>query len=461
MRKTIAFVVAMVLTEIGTEIQAQSPPASSPATGAEKAAAGENDLWTAKNEPEPAVYCTLLCCDKLQTDLHVTNKQHAELAKLQERLKASILSGGVHAQQHGPSEGKARTLAKMTETALAYVGKKVKDVLTAEQDRKLTEFYASGKLRPIEVAAAEVHDRMHGTKGTSYGKILLVPHYDDAVGNRRASSDSSTMGAMRGTHTEGSYYRDSVPGPSSTAKEGKKQDLGSAESVDSLLANLKGGPVLDTANYNNFVRALIQLERMMPKSPNPAAARVLETVLLENSNVNIQVLAANALGNWGTPESIPALQKTAKSSNPSVMNAAKKAIKKLMDEPAAGKQPQKGVEKLMDATAPEKETKKSLAPGDRDALLADIKSDDSSKRGRAIMQLLGKKPTQPDPDVAKALELVLLKDDSSHNRLTAAWALQNWGIPESVPALQKALKDPSTVVQSRAKKAIAAISSQQ
>jgi hypothetical protein len=430
---------------MGTEIRAQSPPAA-PAAGVKKAPPGQDDPATAKDQPEPAVYCTLLICEKLQADLKVTDKERAELAKLQEHLKASILGGGVHAQQHGPSTGKARTLAKMTEVALAYVGKKVKDVLTAEQDATLRGLYASGKLRPIEVAAAELHDRTHPINGASFGRIYLVPHYDDSAGSDRAASGSATQGAVRGTHNEGSYYHESAaPAPRAAAGQDRRQDnLGSAENIDALLADLKPGPVLNTSKYDYFMRALVQLERMAPKEPNPKVARALETVLQQNSSVNVRVLAVNALGNWGTPESIPVLKKVAEAPDAGVAVRAQKAIEKLGGGPAPGKH-----------------AAKSRPLRDTSALVADLRSSLHRVRVEAIVELDRRKPTEPDPAVAAALELALLEDEDTFMRSTAAEALGSWGSPESIPALEKALKDPSPVVQSRAKKAIATLSSRQ
>jgi hypothetical protein len=458
MQKAISCVVATVLTMIAVVAYSQDPPAKLPAAGAEKETKGKTGA-PPNDQPDPGIYCTLLLSDKLQTDLRVTDEQRAELAKLHDQLKATILNGGNRSLQHGPSASKARTLAKMTDARLTYVGKKVKDVLTAEQDGKLIAFYASGKLRPLEVAAAEAHDRAHGTRGSAFGEISLVPHYDDPAGKSSARSDSTTQGTVRGNRPGGgSYYRESLsPNRSTTAKPEKQEKSRWEEDIDTLLANLKNAGHDPSA----LLAALPPIEAMIPRSPNPAMAEALETVLLENSNGRVRVLAAKALENWGRPESIPALQKAAKSSDPSVVFAAKNAIKTLTDNSSTGTEVEKTVEKPVNRPAPTKRTEKSLASGDRDALLADIQSSDAKKRTFAALRLVGQKPLHADPEMAKALEHMLLKDTEPRIRSTAAWALQNWGLPETIPALKKALEDSNNMVQMHAKKAIDAISSRQ
>ncbi len=454
----------MALSMIATAIVAEDPPVTLPATGADSSTNGKDRAKTGKDDaaanskPDPAIYCTLLLSDKLLTDLRLTDEQRAELVKLHDQLKATILNGGNRSLQHGPPANKAQTLARMTDARLTYVGKKIKVVLTADQDGKLNEFYASGKLRPLEVVAAETHDRLHGAGGSAFGEIGLVPHYDDPAGSNRAKSDSTTQGTVRGNRTEGSYYRDSAsPNRGATAKPKQTEKPSSEDDIDTLLANLKKAG----HDPGALLAALPPIEARIPRSPNPAMAEALETVLLENSNGLVRVLAAKSLENWGRPESIPALQKAAKSSNPAVVFAAKSAIKTLTNDSTTGKEAEKSAENPVNTPAPRKRTEKSLAPGDRDALLADLQSSDAKKRIFAALRLVGQKPPQPDPEMAKALEHALLEDTEPRNRSTAAWALQDWGLPETLPALKKALDDPNKMVQLQAKKAIGAISSRQ
>ena len=69
--------------------------------GKKDAATGKKEAATTKDQPKPAVYCTLLCCDKLLTDLNVTDEQRTEIDKLQKRLKGTILGGGVKSLHTG------------------------------------------------------------------------------------------------------------------------------------------------------------------------------------------------------------------------------------------------------------------------------------------------------------------------------------------------------------------------
>ena len=342
--KTFVAFTAIVLAIIGNEAFPNDTPAS-PEKSGENATVAKEDS-TASERPEDAVYCTLLCSEKLAADLHLTEEQTAELDKLQEQLKASILGGGVRSQQHGGlASGKARTLVKMTEARLSYFGGKIKDLLTPKQDQALNEFYSSGKLRPIEVAAAEVHDPKHGAKGKFFGQIVLVPHYEDAARN---AEKSATQGVMHGAHSEGSYYRDSSsPKLGAASKPGKKENSSSDDDIDTLLTNLK------KAGHERvkLTFALMPIEQRLPRAPNPAMAEALENVLLENATDNIRISAANSLGNWGRPESIPALQKAAKSSEPGVAEAAKKAIKALTGSSTPDGETNQSAEKPMERPA--------------------------------------------------------------------------------------------------------------
>jgi prepilin-type processing-associated H-X9-DG protein len=87
---------------------------------------------------------------------------------------------------------------------------------------------------------------------------------------------------------------------------------------------------LDSGDFSRRIRATGRLLRAKPKEPNAAVAKALERVLLEEGNVPIRVNAAAALVNWGTAESIPALQEAAqKDSNPLVRSRATKAIEAI------------------------------------------------------------------------------------------------------------------------------------
>jgi hypothetical protein len=119
---------------------------------------------------------------------------------------------------------------------------------------------------------------------------------------------------------------------------------------------------------------------------------------------------------------------------------------KTQDEPV---RPKNG-----ERTTPARPAKPSPADDDADALVADLMSGEQGRIIHAQHQLLRTRPKQPNRAVAIALEHVMLEDGSDVLRSHAAWALQNWGTPESIPALEKALNDPSPGVQRNAKEAI-------
>jgi prepilin-type processing-associated H-X9-DG protein len=84
---------------------------------------------------------------------------------------------------------------------------------------------------------------------------------------------------------------------------------------------------LDSGDFSRRTRATRQLLRAKPSEPNAAVAKALERVLVEERNTTIRVRAALALANWGTAQSIPALQEAAqKDPDPMVRSRAAKAI---------------------------------------------------------------------------------------------------------------------------------------
>ena len=68
-----------------------------------------------------------------------------------------------------------------------------------------------------------------------------------------------------------------------------------ADELASLVDDLNSG------DFGRRVRATMRLMRGKPREPNPAVARALERVLLEDGNGPIRVNAALGLANWGTP----------------------------------------------------------------------------------------------------------------------------------------------------------------
>ena len=73
---------------------------------------------------------------------------------------------------------------------------------------------------------------------------------------------------------------------------------------------------------------------------------------------------------------------------------------------------------------------------------------------------LRKKPQQePDAEVNKAVETILLEDGRAGQRAMAANALKVCGTRANLPALRKALNDHDRTVRNCAKLAIAAVES--
>ena len=99
----------------------------------------------------------------------------------------------------------------------------------------------------------------------------------------------------------------------------------------------------------------------------------------------------------------------------------------------------------------------NIAPktaADMTQIMADLKSGNFDRCYWAMKKLQRKKPLEPDAEVARLLAVVLLEDGSNIARATAAGTLASWGTKDSIPALEKALKDPDDWVRRDAKKAI-------
>jgi hypothetical protein len=85
------------------------------------------------------------------------------------------------------------------------------------------------------------------------------------------------------------------------------------------------------------------------------------------------------------------------------------------------------------------------------AVLSDLKSASFTRRTFAVMRLAGAAPGEPHPDVAKALENILVTDHVPGIRVNAAAALAAWGTAENLAALdQIARRDPDSLLRARA-----------
>ncbi len=138
-----------------------------------------------------------------------------------------------------------------------------------------------------------------------------------------------------------------------------------------------------------------------------------------------------------------------------------KATYHLLDEAEQAKLAEQSKEAAEKAKQKLAERAKPPSSEEAKSLVADLESGDQGRLIRATLQLVQKKPKEPNRAVAKALETILSENDNVSLRINAAWALQNWGTKESLPSLKKALKDSNRLVQMHAKKAIGEIGSRE
>ena len=231
--------------------------------------------------PSDGDYCTVLYSTKLQGELKLTDAQQETIGKLKDRLKAMLENAANPGAADGPANTRARTLAKRGGTVLSLIGQEVKNLLAAEQDRKLKELYAKGTLRPIEVVAAEVHGRTPTLNYVAVGRVGIVCHYDEPA-KGGGSSASPTLGEVRGRHAAGSFYRDTHPSsPPRTPEQpsaetpprgtpaGEKAGPRASPHKKSLsqqdLADVMDG--LKSGDSKRTGDALMQLIRVKPEAP--------------------------------------------------------------------------------------------------------------------------------------------------------------------------------------------------
>lgn len=108
-----------------------------------------------------------------------------------------------------------------------------------------------------------------------------------------------------------------------------------------------------------------------------------------------------------------------------------------------------------EARKAQEERARPLTDKEIETALKDITSPDSQQAAAATKLFVDKKPTSPNPKVAKALESIMLTGDNGVQRANAAQALKNWATAENTPALIKATTtDDSTSVRSHAIEAL-------
>jgi hypothetical protein len=107
-----------------------------------------------------------------------------------------------------------------------------------------------------------------------------------------------------------------------------------------------------------------------------------------------------------------------------------------------------------DAEKALREKVRPLTDKEIETALVDLASGDNERVAASAALLAVKKPEQPNPKIARALEAVMLQSENVSHRTEAARALKFWSTPESVVNLMKALNDSWPPVRSNAMEAL-------
>lgn len=114
---------------------------------------------------------------------------------------------------------------------------------------------------------------------------------------------------------------------------------------------------------------------------------------------------------------------------------------RLLSEQDLAEQAKDAQKAKEEAQKAQQERARPLTDKEIETALADLASGDIQRIAASTKLLTEKKPQQPNPKIARALETVLLQAEFAGNRSEAARALKNWSTPESVASLMKALND--------------------
>ena len=192
---------------------------------------------------------------------------------------------------------------------------------------------------PVRVNAA----RALGTWGTQKSIPALQDAADkdpDSIVRSRAKKAIEAIKLRQGASAmslETAAPRYETPRPPAETVASKRDTPATPDNASKSPPGPKPPPefaaIVDDLNSSDFSRripATLKLLREKPKEPNLAVAKALERVLLEDGDPPIRDSAARALQNWGTSESIPALQKAAeKDPDSQVRTSAQKAIEAI------------------------------------------------------------------------------------------------------------------------------------
>lgn len=158
----------------------------------------------------------------------------------------------------------------------------------------------------------------------------------------------------------------------------------------------------------------------------------------------------------GTPLAMEFQQTFAVREGNSTEETGLKITYKLLDEAEVAKIKLAAEENRKVAEAKQKESAKPFDGSELEKALAGVKSGDQFKAGSALSTFQNKKPTEPNAEVAKAIES-LLASDNINTRIQAAKALENWATTDSAATLATALGDSNVFVRQSAMKALARV----
>ncbi len=148
------------------------------------AIAGDQDPAKPGATTRPAIgaidigdYCTVLLAPKLQDELNLSDDQREKISDLKTDLKA-YLSNAIGNMRTQPTAG---LIGARCHTALGMIGKKVRAVLTPEQDKTLVGLFDDQTLKTIEVVSSLTNGgpAHAGQRYVVAGAELIYTHYGE------------------------------------------------------------------------------------------------------------------------------------------------------------------------------------------------------------------------------------------------------------------------------------------
>jgi len=128
-------------------------------------------------------------------------------------------------------------------------------------------------------------------------------------------------------------------------------------------------------------------------------------------------------------------------------------------KPKAEKPAEQAPKKPDPKPSPPAVEKPSKPPVDISAIIAGIQSGENSQVVRNLMNAA--RLTEADKELASAVLKVLKESPTVTHRIHAAKALEKWGQPDALPALEQATKDKNNMLKGQAQRAITAINARQ